>query len=98
MSNYSLPAWGTGLPSSEHSLNYTRAKYYLPQNTCLLAVICRSCGELSTNEKKGKNTLNDNNICIIAIIIIIVTNRTCLITAGSISSKHQTIVREVILI
>ena len=49
-------------------------------------------------KKKGKNTLNDNNICIIAIIIIIVTNGTCLITAGSTSSKHQTIVREVILI
>jgi len=57
MSNHSLPAWGTDLPFS----HYAWVEYYLQQNTYLQAVICRSHGELSANEKEGKNTSNDND-------------------------------------
>ena len=40
--------------TQERSFNYTWAEYYLQQNTYLLAVICRSGGELSAIEKEEK--------------------------------------------
>ena len=41
--------------TQERGFNYAWAEYYLQQNTYLEAVICRSRGGLSANEKDGKN-------------------------------------------
>ena len=63
VSNHSLPARGTDPPFSHKSvLSITHEQNIILQlNTYLLAVICRSRGELSADEKEGKNTSNDNN-------------------------------------
>ena len=64
MSNHSLTAQGTDLPFSHKrgiSIAHKQNNYYMQQNTYLWAVICRSRGGLSANEKEGQSTLNDNN-------------------------------------
>lgn len=38
----------------ERSFNYAWTEYYLQQNTCLSAVMCRSRGDFSAHEKEGK--------------------------------------------
>ena len=62
MSNHSLLAQGTDAPFSHESIvSITHEQNIIcKKNTCLKAVICRSHAELSANEKKGKNTWNDN--------------------------------------
>ena len=47
--------------AQERAFNHAWAEYYLQQNTNLWAVICRSRGALSANEKEGKCTSNDND-------------------------------------
>ena len=45
----------SSISKQERSCNYACAEHYLQQSTYLWAVICRSHGELSANEKEGKN-------------------------------------------
>ena len=52
----------SALFSQERDVNCAWAEYYLQQNTYLKAVICRSRGGLSANEKEGQNTSNDKYI------------------------------------
>ena len=62
MSNHSLPARGIAIPFSHKSeVSITYEQNIICSKT-LSAVICRSRGELSANEKEGKNTSYDDSV------------------------------------
>ena len=70
MSNHSLTAWGTDLPFSHKSVvSITHEQNIICNKTLFFteAVICRSEGGLSANEKEGKNTSNDNLNCSVSV-------------------------------
>ena len=67
MSNHSLTARGTDPPFSHKSVvSITHEQNIICSKELICRqLFCRSRGGLSANEKKGKNTSNDNQFCLL---------------------------------